>query len=467
MIKVSPAILPELDTDFVPAVLWNRGYRAEVARSAGSRDLQIQVVRPDGRCWDYATRILPVNDPLQPDTLKYVERLAKFLLWAWGGVTLKVAGAPDIADYLRQVYSSNGDRKFDYEFMGASCFRAPFRVESVEHLEEPPCPVIEESLLSRISGNRIGFDLGGSDRKCAAVIDGKVVFSEEVKWSPYFETDPSYHYEGILHSLRLAASHLPSVDAIGGSAAGIYIDNEPRIGSLFRGISPENFDRSIRNIFVRLRAEYGGVPFRVENDGDVTALAGARMVNDYPVLGISMGTSLAAGYVNQNGALTGWLNELAFVPVDYRENGPTDEWSGDAGCGAQYFSQQAVGRLLDVNGIHTDNRMTLPERLEWVQQRMAAGDERIPPIYRTIGTYFGYTIPHFAEFYSLKHLLILGRVTSGPGGDLILDQARKVLETEFPEISHKLVFQVPDESTKRHGQAIAAASLPRFNQEGS
>ena len=84
-------------------------------------------------------------------------------------------------------------------------------------------------------------------------------------------------------------------------------------------------------------------------------------------------------------------------------------------------------------------------------------------IYRTIGTYFGYTIAHFSEFYEFRHLLFLGRVSSGQGGEIIMEEARRVLDLEFPELSKTIAFQTPDEKTKRHGQAIAAATLPKVN----
>ncbi len=460
MIQVAPVFKAELDPGFVPAVLWNKAYRRKVEQNPMARDMLIGIERPGGRKWIFSARILPQSAYNDPDTLVYCERLVKFLLWAWGGSKVQIAGAPDVAIQLQHIYSARGMRAFDYQFMGESCFRASFKVEIAESLEKDDSAVAENPLLNEIPGNRIGFDLGGSDRKCAAIMDGKVVFSTEVKWNPYFESNPEYHYAGILDSLEQAARHLPSVDAIGGSAAGIYIDNEPRVGSLYRGVSSEDFDQQLRPIFKRLAEKFGNVPFEVANDGDVTALAGAMMVKDYPVLGIAMGTSLAAGYINERGALTGWLNELAFVPVDYRPGAPADEWSGDVGCGVQYFSQQAVGRLLKASAVELAQDMPLPERLEWVQQRMEEGDERIPPIYRTIGTYLGYTIPHFGDFYSLKHLLILGRVSSGPGGEIILEQARKVLDAEFSALSQTVKFQIPDETTKRHGQAIAAASLP-------
>src|SRR5581483_10622160 len=188
-------------------------------------------------------------------------------------------------------------------------------------------------------------------------------------------------------------------------------------------------------------------------------------LRDGAVLGIAMGSSLAAGYVTPQGAITGWLNELAFVPVDYRENAPVDEWSGDGGVGAQYFSQQAVGRLLAPAGIELAKDMPLPVKLEQVQKLAAAGDARAMRIYDTIGVYFGYNIATYADFYEIRNLLVLGRVMTGQGGDRILEVAKQVLRAEFPELAERLRFHIPDETEKRHGQAIAAASLPTIRAQ--
>jgi predicted NBD/HSP70 family sugar kinase len=198
----------------------------------------------------------------------------------------------------------------------------------------------------------------------------------------------------------------------------------------------------------------------VANDGEVTALAGAMSMESNGVLGLSMGTSQAIGYVNLNGNITDWLNELAFAPVDYRDDAPADEWSGDIGCGAQYFSQQAVARLAPAAGLEYPSDMPFPKRLEAVQALMADGDERAAKIYRTIGTCFGYAIAHYADFYEIKNLLILGRVSSGKGGEIIIEEAKKVLAAEFPELADSITFRIPDEKFKRHGQAVIAASLP-------
>jgi predicted NBD/HSP70 family sugar kinase len=337
------------------------------------------------------------------------------------------------------------------------------QIESAAFEKSPDERETAAPLGRHLSGCRIGFDLGASDRKCAAVIDGKVVFSAEVPWDPSKQSDPQYHFDGVDDSLRRAAEHLPRVDAIGGSAAGVYVANEVRVGSLYRAVPREQFDTRIRRLFFDLQTKWGGVPFDVVNDGEVTALAGSMALDDSAVLGVAMGSSLAAGFVNPQGNITSWLNELAFVPVDYREDAPVDEWSGDPGVGAQYFSQQAVGRLIAPAGIELPKEMTLPVKLEAVQKLMANGDPRARRIYETIGVYFGYNIATYADYYEFRNLQVLGRVMTGEGGDLILATARQVLQEEFPELAERMHFHIPDEKEKRHGQAIAAASLPAAN----
>lgn len=457
--QVEVAIKPVLDPGFVPAVLWNRAYRQRVAQTPDSEPLDMALVRPDGVCYRHRTVVLPPREPFQDLTRAYTERLLKFLLWQKGASRVLVSNRA-IADWLASVYRSGGARGFDADIFGGKIFPEPLSMEYADCADLPPeqAPAVE--LGGHLDGCRIGFDLGGSDRKCAALIDGKVVFSEEIPWNPYFEADPRYHREGIQDSLKRAAEHLPRVDAIGGSAAGVYVNNEVRVASLFRGVSPADFERSVRQLFHELRAEWGNVPFDVVNDGEVTALAGAMSLRDGALLGISMGTSLAAGYCDAQGRITSWLNELAFAPVDYRAGAPVDEWSGDGGCGVQYFSQQGVARLATVAGIMFPPTMPLAERLEKVQARLATGDAAARQVFETIGTCFGYALAHYAEFYELRHVLILGRVTSGEAGDLIILNARRVLEAEFPSLAERFSITMPDERMKRHGQAVAAASLP-------
>ena len=456
----TPRHLPPLDENFLPAALWNAAYRKLVEVNPRSHELHLALSRKDGTTFRHHLRILPHEAENVELNRLYVERTLKFLLWMKGGSTVHVAGNEKIAALLSGIYSEGGVRTFDRDLVGRGIFDDPISVTACPPENLPPSSEENMSLGRNLEGCRIGFDLGGSDRKAAALIDGEVVFSEEITWDPYFQSDPAYHLAGIRETLQHAAQHLPRVDAIGGSAAGIYINNEVRVASLFRGIKdPEIFDSEVRPIFSKLQEEWGGIPFVVINDGEVTALAGSMSMNAHAVLGISMGTSLAAGYCTPGGGIAPWLNELAFAPIDYRGDAPTDEWSGDTGCGVQYFSQQGVARLAPAAGLEFGS-MPFPDQLVEVQKAMAAGHEGARRIYETIGVCFGYTIAHYADFYEIENLLILGRVTSGPGGELILEKASEVLHDEFPDLSERIKMTTPDEQMKRHGQAVAAASLP-------
>lgn len=215
-------------------------------------------------------------------------------------------------------------------------------------------------------------------------------------------------------------------------------------------------------MFQRIQEEME-VPLEIINDGDVTALAGSMSLEDNGILGIAMGSSEAAGYVDLNGHIMGWLNELSFAPIDYNPNAPVEEWSGDRGCGASYFSQQCVFRMAPKAGIDIPSDLTDADKLQFVQKKLEAGHEGAGKIWQSMGIYLGYAIAHYADFYEIKHVLILGRCTSGKGGDLILAGAKKVLEAEFPELQKRIHIQLPDEKSRRVGQSIAAASLPELN----
>jgi predicted NBD/HSP70 family sugar kinase len=438
--------------------LANRAFRQEVAASGAGVPLIIALERSDGAVSRYETVAFPDGHLRAAANLFYAERIVKFLLWARGGWKVTIGGPTAIGEHIRSIYSPDGARRFDYHFMGEQVYQHRFTVVSCRAEEVPPASEAGQPLGRHLDGYRIGFDLGASDLKVSAVVDGEAIFSDEIVWEPVEQTDPAYHYERIVAALRLAQSKMPRLDAIGGSSAGVYVDNQPRVASLFRGIPAERYD-AIRTMFLRIRDEFD-VPLEVVNDGDVTALAGAMSLEDDAVLGIAMGSSEAAGYVNAQGTITGWLNELAFAPVDYNPAAPADEWSGDQGVGALYFSQQCVFRLAPLVGIELPAGATKAERLKHVQSYLEAGHPGAAQIWESIGVYLGYSLAHYADFYDLKHALILGRVTSGRGGPLILDRAKEVLAAEFPELAGHIHIQLPDEKSRRVGQSIAAASLP-------
>lgn len=430
-----------------------------IDNSGGGVPLVIGLERGDQSISVYRTQCLEEGSKSAKLNLPFAERLVKMLLWQRGGWRVMVGGPPSIGEHIRRAYSSNGARTFDADFMGG-VYEHPFTVDITEAERVPAPSEGAVRLGGHLQGCRIGFDLGASDRKVAAVKDGEVTYTEEVVWDPRNATDPQYHFDQINTALQTAAQHLPRVDAVGGSAAGIYINNQPRVGSLYRGVPKPLFDTKIRNLFGDLQKAWGGIPFAVVNDGEVTALAGAMSLNDAAVVGMALGSSEAGGYVTPTGELTTWLNELAFCPVDMDPHGPVDEWSGDRGVGANYFSQQAVFRLAPVAGIPLDASLGLAAQLKSVQELLHRGDERARLIFESIGCFVGYGVAHYADFYELRHVLILGRVTSGDGGNIILARAEEVLKKEFPELAAKVALHLPDESTRRVGQAVAAASLP-------
>lgn len=455
---VTPQFVPPLEPEFRPAALANRQFRADAAEAGVPLILGLE--RAHGEISRFETVVFPDGDPRAQENLYYVERIVKFLLWAKGGFKVYVGGPRSIGEYLQKLYSPEGERKFDYDFMGEQVYEQNFTVVPCAPEDVPPAKESGKALGRHLNGCRIGFDLGASDRKVSAVVDGEAIYSEEVIWEPRKHSDPSYHYNEVMAALKTAASKMPRVDAIGGSSAGIYIDNRPMVASLFRNVPREKYDQ-IHDMFLRIREELG-VPLEIINDGDVTALAGSMSMDDTGILGIALGSSEATGYVDMNGHILGWLNELAFVPVDYNPSAAVDEWSGDIGCGSQYFSQQCVFRLAPRAGIEIPGGITDAEKLKFVQEKLEAGHEGALKIWECMGIYLGYGLAHYAEFYDIKHVLILGRCTSGRGGDMLLEGAQKVLQTEFPELAKRIHVQLPDEKSRRVGQSIAAASLPAF-----
>lgn len=446
----------KLDPNFSPIILYFRDFVKRVKGSEDYEDLTIVVEREKGLNEFYKTVIFKDEKHLK-ENLFYVERLSKTLLWLYGGYKITVVGSKLIADELRKIYLE-GSRTFDSKFM-KRVYEKDFVVEHSEVM--PKIKTQDKAIGKNLDGYRIGFDAGGSDMKVSAVVNGKPIFSTEIVWLPKLNSDPKYHQENIRKAIYLAASKMPKVDALGVSSAGIYINNEAKVGSLFIEVPEDKFEKYVKNIYIDIAKELN-VPLEVANDGDVTALAGAMSLKKDKLLGIAMGTSEAVGYINEQGNISGWLNELAFVPVDVQENGPVDEWSGDIGVGCKYFSQDAVIRLAESTGIDFAEKLTLAERLKVVQNLDSKSDVYVD-IFETIGTYLAFGLAYYSEFYDIEVVLLLGRVMSGVGGDIIVKTAKKVLKNEFPALGKKIQITVPDEQTRRVGQSIAAASLPKTN----
>ncbi len=444
---------PILDPDFLPLARWEEEYL-----KGAKEPFAIAIERNDGKIAVVDTMVYGDENHFAADCY-YIERKVKFLLWAKGGFRVTLCGNKQVAQYISQCYCNGGKREFDAVTMG-NVYESEFSVVNVPYCDKPLEKDQSESVGGHLDGCRIGFDAGGSDRKVSAVVDGEVVYSEEVVWFPKTNSDPDYHYNGILEAFRTAASKMPRVDAIGISSAGIFVDNRTMLASLFLKVSPEDFEKKVKDIYIRAGKEIGDIPLLVANDGDVTALAGAMELNDHSILGIAMGTSQAAGYVDEGGNITGWLNELAFTPIDANPAAMEDEWSGDIGCGVKYFSQDGVIKLAPFAGIELDPSLSPAEKLKVVQNEVKNGNENALDIYRTIGSYLAHTLPLYAKTYQIRHLLLLGRVTSGKGGEALIEECRRILSEEYPNLSVNLAL--PDENSRRVGQSVAAAGLPKI-----
>ena len=455
-IEVSVKHVPELDPGFLPLGKFNAAFLKDA-----KQPLDVAVERAGGEVAVYKTFIHGTPEMAEAD-IYYVDRLIKMLLWMKGGFKVYLSGSKAVYEAMKATYCVGGKRAFDADFM-SNVYEKPFEVV---YCDAVPAEKSNPQAVGRhLGGCRIGFDAGGSDRKVSAVIDGEPVFSEEVVWFPKTTADPDYHYEGIVSALKSAAAHMPRVDAVGVSSAGIYIENRTMVASLFLKVPKDLFDAKVKDIYIRaIKDTFGDVPYVVANDGDVSALAGAMSLEDNNVLGIAMGTSEAGGYVDMKGNITGWLNELAFVPCDLAPDAMVDEWSGDIGCGVKYFSQDGVIKLAPRAGIELDESLSPAEKLKVVQGLMAQDDPRAAAVYQSIGVYLGHTLAYYHQLYGCKHVLLLGRVMSGKGGDIILDTCKQVLADEYPELNGKMIPALPDEKFRRVGQSMAAASLPALER---
>ena len=445
---------PKLDASFIPFGVWREAYLKDA-----KQPISIAVERDRGRVSVHHTFIHGTPEMRDAD-YRYVERYVKFLLWSIGGFKVSICGCPELTKRLQDAYTPTGERQFDCTFV------QQMYEKDLQILDLPldACPAANEQaepMGGNMDGCRIGFDAGGSDRKVSAVIDGECVYSEEVVWFPKLNEDPDYHYGHILEAFKTAASKMPRVDAIGVSSAGDYIDNEPRVASLFIKVPRENWDK-VKTIYTRAAAAIGNVPLVVANDGDVSALAGAIGLDAGKLMGLAMGTSEAVGYVDADKNVLGWINELAFAPVDLQAGAMQDEWSTDFGVGCKYFSQDAVIKLCPAAGIELPEELSLAEKLKFVQKLMEADDPRAQAIFETIGAYFAYTMVLYSQFYDLDYMMLMGRVRSGKGGDTILKVCNDILAEEYPALAAKCKVTLPDEKMRRVGQAVAAASLPKI-----
>lgn len=474
-----PGVPAPLDPNFCPFILSKKKYLRHIAdtRTFGAvSNLNIAIERPGGCCGHDQLPVFAPDHEGFDASLFLAGEVIRYMLWQRGGHKLLLNGPQVICDKLKAAYSVGGKYEFEALTMPKVCGH-PWSVEIVYSLAYLPPPKEEPVVCGKkADGCRIAFDLGKSDVKTVAVKDGEVLSSLETEWD-VTNADPQYHYDLIVKAMKETAEALPDkVIAIGGSATGtVSADSEATWCDCFPNVPPDVYQEKVVPIFKNIaQNEFAGVPVKVINDGEVTAVAGGQMIGEGNLFGISLGSSEGSGYVDENGALTGWINENAYNPFDFNPDAPGNPWSPHRGDASMYLGQRAATRLAKLGGIdlpeemmpshpnmNVTNHAPHAQCLKKIQAAMKdpSKEPQAQKIYQTIGVYLGYAIAQYSEYLPIKNVMILGRVSSGHGGEIMMDWAKKVLVEEFPEFAH-IKFHTPSEHMKRVGQCVAAAALP-------
>jgi len=473
-----PKVAAPLDPNFSPLILAKKNYLKYVAGSPHS--VEWALPRSDGA----ARYKLPVFADSHEDveaSIYLAGVLIQEMMWQRSASGLLLSGPKKICDALKDAYSVGGLYEYEVLQMPKVCGTPdkPFTAEIVPVEQLPQERDTPQVCGTVANGCRLAFDLGKSDIKTVAVKDGEVLYSKETEWD-VTNPDPDYHYTAIKACMEKAKKCLPRIDAVGGSATGtISGNNEATWCDIFPNVPPDVYQAKVVDIFPRLSKEIAGdVPLKVINDGEVTALAAFQKIGKGNIMGISMGSSEGAGYCNADGNLMGWINELCYCRLDLNPEAPTDPWTkgNHRGISHLYLGQRGATKLAAKAGVkklppnyvypHPDMCTIKHEDhaqcLKLIQKAMADPEQeaQVTKLYVTMGVYLGYALAQYSEFYPIDHVMILGRVSKGKGGDIVLDTAKKVLMEEFPKYAH-ITFHTADDHFKGVGQCIAAAALPK------
>jgi len=481
LLLVKPAITAPLDPDFAPLILAKRNYLKAVEASGSDAALEWALPRADG-AGRYRLPVFAEGSPDLDASVYLAGVLIQEMIWSRSASKLLLSGPAAVCQAVAKEYAVGGQYEFEVKSMPNVCGTpdAPFEVAIVDAGALPAAADTPQECGKDASGCRLAFDLGKSDIKTVAVKDGEVLYSKETEWD-VTNVDPDYHFKAIVDALNLAKAALPDgkVDCVGGSATGtVSGKNEATWCDIFPNVPPPVYKEKVVDIFNRICKDVAGdVPLKVINDGEVTALAAVQKLGGKGnIMGISMGSSEGGGYANADGNLMGWINEMCYIRLDMNPEAPTDPWTKGAhtGISHMYLGQRGVTKLAAKGGVQVPENLVYPHAdmctithenhakcLKLVQTAMAdpAQEPKVREIYVTVGVYLGYALAQYSEFYKIDHVMILGRVSKGSGGDLMLDTAKEVLAKEFPEYAG-IQFHTADDHFKAVGQCIAAAALP-------
>jgi len=481
LLLARPKVAAPLDPNFAPLVLGKRQYLAAAKDASCAEKLEWALLRDDG-CARYSLPVFPEGSEHAEASSALACFLLQEMLWQRSASELRLVGPAWICNAVKAAFSDSGAHKWEVKIMPSVCGTPDkaFQVNIVSSSELPEEKNMPQETGKSAKGCRLAFDLGKSDLKTVAVKDDEVLYSKETEWD-VTNPDPEYHIGMIVTAMKLAKEKLPHVDAIGGSATGpISANNEARFCDCFPNVPPDVYKAKVVNVFARIAKEVAGdVPLKVVNDGEVTAIAAYQKIKQGNVFGLSMGSSAGAGYADADGNLNGWINEMCHTKLDLNPEAHADPWSEftHTGLAHMYLGQRACTKFVSKLGIDVPEHMVYPHPnmctvrhedhancLKLIQKAMAdpAQEAKVTPLYETVGVYLGYALAQWAESYKIDHVMILGRVSKGKGGDIMLATAQKVLQTDFPELP-KIKFHTADDHFKAVGQCIAAAALPPLN----
>ena len=241
-------ISPVLEPEFKPAIVELREFFNEVNKYPNREHLIVSIERSGGYIYRKEFDILPegVDDERN---IFIVERIIKCILWVVGGYKIYLAGPHYIYKKIKEFYSPSGLREFDFHFM-STVFEREMEVEECNYDNIPKEKTSSIPVGGHLKGRRIGFDVGGSDIKVSAVVDGNVINSHEIVWLPKLNEDVNYHYDYFYSALKSAIDDLGGdVDAIGISAAGVIVENKPMVSSIFIKVPKVYFDL-VKDVYI-------------------------------------------------------------------------------------------------------------------------------------------------------------------------------------------------------------------------
>ncbi|HOC81174.1 MAG TPA: ROK family protein, partial [Bacilli bacterium] len=193
-------ITPILDKGFKPAIIEFRNFKNDVFKSDKKQKLSVAVEGQNGAIYRKDFDIFA--DGIDDERNSFIiERYIKCILWVVGGFSIYIAGSDVVYNNIKNNYQNGGLRDFDYHFM-STVFERPMEVIKCDFQNLPHEKKSPVTAGGHLQGKRIGFDVGGSDIKVSAVVDGQVIYSEELVWLPKLNEDINYHYDFFYRAMK-------------------------------------------------------------------------------------------------------------------------------------------------------------------------------------------------------------------------------------------------------------------------